>query len=237
MSELRNRLTYANVVSTLALIVAVDGATAFAATNLPKNSVGTRELKPKAVKTGILAPKSVRAGKIAKNSITTGRLRNNAVTGSKVDEATLGTVPSAAKAANASLLDGLGADEFARAAQIDSGSGNNAATAETTLLSLPEAGIEIRTDGDADETNQLRFVNTRESGTFLYWTTGNPNAVGTLPAGADAQVDGPIATPLNHEAVFALQSVAPAFAPSPVVTITCRFSVPPTVACIGIATR
>jgi len=45
----RTRLTYANVVATLALVLAVGGASAFAATQLAKNSVGTRQLKKNAV--------------------------------------------------------------------------------------------------------------------------------------------------------------------------------------------
>jgi hypothetical protein len=44
----RPRLTYANVVATLALVFAITGG-AYAATQLPKNSVGTRQLKKNAV--------------------------------------------------------------------------------------------------------------------------------------------------------------------------------------------
>jgi hypothetical protein len=40
MERLRNKLTYANVISTLCLCLLVGGGTAFAATQLPKNSVG-----------------------------------------------------------------------------------------------------------------------------------------------------------------------------------------------------
>lgn len=48
MKPLRH-LTYANVVATLALMLAVGGASAFAATQLGKNSVGTKQLKNNAV--------------------------------------------------------------------------------------------------------------------------------------------------------------------------------------------
>lgn len=99
MKQLRARLTYANVISTLALFIALGGATAFAATQLPKNSVGSPQIKKNAVKTGDIAPNAVRvgklapeaakAGKIAKNAITTDRIRANAVTGSKVKDGSL----------------------------------------------------------------------------------------------------------------------------------------------------
>ena len=45
---MRNRLTYANVIATLALFVALGGAS-YAATQLPANSVGTRQIKKEAV--------------------------------------------------------------------------------------------------------------------------------------------------------------------------------------------
>lgn len=44
MSRLRDRLTYANVTATLALFVAL-GGTGYAATQLPRNSVGKAQLR------------------------------------------------------------------------------------------------------------------------------------------------------------------------------------------------
>jgi hypothetical protein len=100
----RERLTYANVMATVAVFIAI-GSGAYAATQLPKNSVGPRQLKKNAVKTGKiarnavrvgkLAKEAVKAGKLAKNSVATNRLRNDAVTGAKVKESTLGSVPTA----------------------------------------------------------------------------------------------------------------------------------------------
>lgn len=86
--QIRKRLTYANVVGSLALFLVLSGATAFAAIELGKNSVGTKELKKNAVT----------ASKIKKNAVTGAKIKKNAVTGAKVNEATLGTVPSAALA-------------------------------------------------------------------------------------------------------------------------------------------
>ena len=47
-SRLRGRLTYANVIATLALFLALGGSS-YAALNLPKNSVGSKQLKANAV--------------------------------------------------------------------------------------------------------------------------------------------------------------------------------------------
>ena len=125
---MRPRLTYANVTSTLALFIALTGATAFAATKIPDNSVGEFQLrsgaitakkirknavtapkiKAEAVKQGKLANGSVTAAKLTAGSVTSGSIVNSsinnekiapdAVTGDKVMENTLSQVPSAAKA-------------------------------------------------------------------------------------------------------------------------------------------
>ncbi len=111
MSErLRPRITFANVVSCLALFVAL-GSGAYAAVKLPKNSVGSKQIRKNAVKTGDidrnavkvgkLDKEAVKAGKLAKNAVATNRLRDNAVTGAKVKESTLGTVPRASAASRA----------------------------------------------------------------------------------------------------------------------------------------
>ncbi len=55
MRQMRDRLTYANVMATLAFFIALGGASAFAATQLAKNSVGTKQLKKGAVTTAKIA--------------------------------------------------------------------------------------------------------------------------------------------------------------------------------------
>jgi hypothetical protein len=49
MRRLRGKLTYSNVISTLCLLLLLGGGTAYAATHLPKNSVGAAQLKKGAV--------------------------------------------------------------------------------------------------------------------------------------------------------------------------------------------
>jgi hypothetical protein len=46
MRRIRRHLSYANVASTLALLVAIAGGTAIAGSNAPKNSVTTNSIKP-----------------------------------------------------------------------------------------------------------------------------------------------------------------------------------------------
>lgn len=110
MKQIRKRLTYANVMSSLAVFLILGGGAAYAA--LGKNTVGTKQLKKNAVTTqkvkngavttGKLANGAVTSEKLADNAVTTSKISNDAVTGDKVKESTLGQVPSAAIATNAS---------------------------------------------------------------------------------------------------------------------------------------
>jgi hypothetical protein len=68
---LRPRLTYANVIATLALFLALGGGAAYAATKLQKSSVGTRQLKKNAVtgakvKDGSLSVEDFKSGQLPK---------------------------------------------------------------------------------------------------------------------------------------------------------------------------
>ena len=74
MKQLRKRLTYANVMSSIAVFLVLGGGAAFAANQLGKNSVGSKQLKKNAVT----------AAKIKNNAITTAKIRNGAVTGGKL---------------------------------------------------------------------------------------------------------------------------------------------------------
>jgi hypothetical protein len=82
--QIRKRLTYANVMSSLAVFLVVAGGAAFAATQLPKNSVGTKQLKKGAVKTSKLGTKTVKTGKLAKDAVSTSRIQDNAVSTPKI---------------------------------------------------------------------------------------------------------------------------------------------------------
>jgi len=77
---MRPRLTYANVMATIAVFIAMGGAS-YAALKIPKNSVGAKQLK--------------------KNAVTTAKVKNGAVTGAKINVSTLPEVPRATRADHA----------------------------------------------------------------------------------------------------------------------------------------
>jgi hypothetical protein len=88
MPRFRSRLTYANVISTLALFLVLSGGAAYAASRLPAKSVGTKQLKQGAV-TGV-------------------KVKDGSLTGADVNAATLGQVPSATRAQSAGTAETAG---------------------------------------------------------------------------------------------------------------------------------
>ena len=96
MKKARNRLTYANVMSSLAIFLALAGGTAFAASQLGKNSVGAKQLKKNAVTAAKIKKNAVTAAKIKPNAVTGAKIKDGAITGAKVNLGTLGTVPNSA---------------------------------------------------------------------------------------------------------------------------------------------
>jgi hypothetical protein len=92
LTAVRQRLSYSNVIATMALFIALGGVAV--AAGLPRNSVGPKQLKRGAVTTakirkqavtsGKLAPKSVINGKLGPNSVGPGNIGNGAVTTAKL---------------------------------------------------------------------------------------------------------------------------------------------------------
>ena len=98
--HVRHHLTFANVASATALLVAVtgvgglavaDGAAGSFAKGLAKNSV-----KSKQIKNGTISEKDLKDG-----AVSGGKIADGSVTGADVLESSLGTVPSAASADSA----------------------------------------------------------------------------------------------------------------------------------------
>jgi hypothetical protein len=86
VKQIRKHITYANVMSSIAVFLILGGATAFAA-----KKIGGNEIKASSISTG----------KIKKEAVTTSKIKNGAVTGSKVQLSSLGKVPSASNADHA----------------------------------------------------------------------------------------------------------------------------------------
>ncbi|HET7445974.1 MAG TPA: hypothetical protein VFJ57_15100 [Solirubrobacterales bacterium] len=70
LRQIGKRLTYANAMSSLAVFLALGGATAFAASHLGRNSVGTKQLQKNAVTAAELKKRAVTSSKLALDSVT-----------------------------------------------------------------------------------------------------------------------------------------------------------------------
>jgi hypothetical protein len=98
------RFLRSNTLALLALFIALGGTT-YAATALPKNSVGTKQLKKNAVTAVKIKNGNVTNGKIGKNAVTGAKVKDNSLTGADVLESSLATVPSATNATHATTAD------------------------------------------------------------------------------------------------------------------------------------
>ena len=102
MKRFRPRLTYANVIASLALFVALGGSAV--AAGLAKNSVGPNQLKKGAVTAPKLAKQAVTSGKIAPKAVTAGKLGPNAVLPGNLGAGIISTDKIAASAVTAEKI-------------------------------------------------------------------------------------------------------------------------------------
>jgi hypothetical protein len=145
----------------LAAVLLSSSTTVFAVSKIPKHSVGAKQLKTA----------SVTNPKIAKRAITGSKVKPNSLGGTAINESTLGQVPSAANAGtagNAARLEGKGAAAFVGAPRVAFGKGNANSTAVATVLSLPNVGATVTTDGDTD-TDPVVIVNLPSTAPAFSW--------------------------------------------------------------------
>jgi hypothetical protein len=143
------KLNYANLMATIAVFIALGGS-AYAALKLPKNSVGTKQLK--------------------KNAVTGVKVKNGTLTDQDIDVSTLGRVPSAATAGSAATADratiagdadtlgGQPGSAFAQASRFVSGSASTVPASPQTIITIPGA-FRVTTDGSGADAFFPRYEN------------------------------------------------------------------------------
>jgi hypothetical protein len=150
VKQIRKRITYANVMSSIAVFLVLGGASAYAA-----KKIGSNEIKGNSITTGKIKKEAVSASKIKKNSITTSKIANGAVTGAKLNLGTVGTVPNAN---HANTADNAKTADSAKTAAKTNQIGDifytaNEGSAKTTILNL--AGLTITAECPSGEDIQL----------------------------------------------------------------------------------
>jgi hypothetical protein len=171
MKYLRRRLTYANVVATLALFLAVGGATAFAASQLGKNSVGSKQLK--------------------KNSVTAAKIKNGAVTQAKISRSAHNALKGATGPAG---LKGATGPAGPQGPKGDPGPSNAyyAHGLAPSVTGLPAGDYVVYGQLVGENTSPLNEKGTVSGLTVVAAGTGEsgqtPASMATFPAGATATV-------------------------------------------------
>ena len=186
------------IVAMVALFVALSGTT-YAVTRIPKRSVGAAQIKKKAIRSYHIKSRQVTRTKIARSAIDSSLVQNDSLRGSDILEASLGTVPSASKAANADKVGGLAVQKFSFRNPAGTASTNvlntgglaiNAACNTGTVLSVSASttvsGANIHSGGTWQGANQSFYVadDTFDVGNSFdpleNATTGSTNLNGTL---------------------------------------------------------
>jgi hypothetical protein len=169
---MRPRLTYANVMATAAVFIALGGAS-YAALKLPKNSVGQKQLQKNAVT----------AAKLKKEAVTGSKVKKGTLTGTQINVSKLGIVPTAVHATsadNATQLGGLDANAYEHANQIErfgpleDATAGTAADAPTVSFGPFSFGLYCQYISAKDEVSMA----SSEPHAFATWTV--PDDAGTV---------------------------------------------------------
>lgn len=157
MKQIRKHITYANVMSSIAVFLVLGGASAYAIKKVGSNeikgnsittgkikreAVTTAKIKNSAVSTNKLKAEAVTTAKLDNNAVTTTKIANDAVTGDKVKVSSLPQVPKAAVAVSA------------ESAQ-------------------PEAFGQINTNGSIEAVNSKNVLKSKEIGSGEYCVTAS----------------------------------------------------------------
>jgi len=179
--------------SVIAVFIALGGSS-YAISKLPKNTVGTKQLKKNAVTTAKLKNEAVTAGKVRKGTLT----------GTQIDTSTLGTVPTATRAATAgqadsagvaNTLQGMGANAFVqgRGAQAAERRDLEKGQTEVTLIAIPGVA-EVRVGCKPTAAFRLDLINVSGAAVDysyeLTWPFENTETfLGVIEAGTNSGIE------------------------------------------------
>ena len=191
MKQIRKRLTYANVMSSIAVFLVLGGATR---RSQPPSSARTRsarkQLKKNAVTEAKVKNGAITSGKLADDAVITAKLANGAVVTSKIVDASITTGKLAEKAVTTAKLadnavnSGKLADNAVNTAKlVDSAvNANKLAGAAVTNGKLADGSVTASKIGsNAVQAAQFGDINYRTSATEI-----GPESLGLASAGCNS---------------------------------------------------
>jgi hypothetical protein len=137
VKQIHKRLTYANVMSTIAVFLVLGGATAFAAAELGSNTVGTKQLKGNAVTTGKIKKEAVTGGKIKNGAVAGGKIAAGAITTDKLGNAAV----NGEKIAGAAVSEDKIANNAVTGAKVKDGSLTGTDVNQATLTAVKASNV------------------------------------------------------------------------------------------------
>ena len=177
---MRSRLSYANVMATAAVFLALGGG-AYAAIKLPKDSVTSKQIKNKSVKGKDLAGKSVKAAKIKANAVNGSKVEDDSLTGADIDESTLEGV------ANADRVGGI------QVKQMSYKAGPN--TGPQQLFSL--GGLTVSAQCPSAATDYVELSASTDTNDSIISLPNDLNPAGTVGTLDDFDTGTPVSVPID----------------------------------------
>src|SRR4051794_23184996 len=187
MQWIRSHLSFANVISVIALFVALGGAS-YAAVTLPKNSVGPKQIKKRAVRNKHINKSAVSASKIRANAVSGDKVADGSLTGSDVGDGSLGGSDLGDNSIGGSKVgaDALTADDI-QGRTLDSEVGPDAFARVATdgTLQPPVDGFPAQVKGIVAE-NIVKGEAAAATGTYCFDLSFRPAFAGVTLDNADA---------------------------------------------------
>lgn len=186
---MRDRLTYSNVVATLALFIAL-GGTGYAAATITSSDIKNRTIKGGDVRKNTLGGTEINESKLrtvprARRAQTSASadISKNADSATQANNALNADVANVARDANSLAGQGVGA--FERSSRIQFASAPiepSGLSQEQTLFSWPEMGVELKTSSVACAADKIRLRLIKTSGPYTEVLDGG-DSKGTFVGG------------------------------------------------------
>lgn len=177
MSKLRPRLTYANVMATVAVFIALGGSS-YAAVTLSANSVKSKHLAEGAVKRSDIGKGAVNSAKVADSSLLAKDFKAGQLpAGAQGPKGDTGPPnPNAVNAQNADKIDGLDSTQLQRVGLVQTGAADETEDEGFAFIIRWDELAQITTDGDADTDHTVRVLNTGSQNIVAQVNSGQSTA-------------------------------------------------------------